>query len=437
LGQLVESQLFGVRADDPLVLAGGALVILIAVLVAGIVHGLRPMRIEPVRALRYGRLPACLRSLVWYVPTGFALGSQWFRTYNAVWLSEGPSVIKSNIVCTLILETLLATALSAADRYTIQDLGPISSIRSINQSGQVLASDNNQRPFLYQDGKVRFLPQSSVGPFSANTLNDRGEVVGYVNPPGMYTYYLAIYHHGDLDVRTDVSGVDPVAVNNRGAIAGDLVAKYQPFLYASGTLTAYGPTGTGVGSFTRAINREGEIIGVTVQGSSRLGFIYRNGQFSTFSYPDSSYTEPQAINNEGEIAGMWIHSSVTSFFTQIFTYRDGSFQNLGHVFGESVEMDAAAGINRFGVIVGNGRTLTIPNGGFAAFVYFPREGFQDLNKLIPSGCGCFLQAARGINDRGQIIVDGLRYGARHGFLLTPTYGGDEEENTESTASASE
>jgi putative ABC transport system permease protein len=53
LGRLIESQLFGVRAHDPLVLAGGALVILVAALLAGMVPALRAMRIEPLQALRY------------------------------------------------------------------------------------------------------------------------------------------------------------------------------------------------------------------------------------------------------------------------------------------------------------------------------------------------------------------------------------------------
>jgi hypothetical protein len=43
----------------------------------------------------------------------------------------------------------------------------------------------------------------------------------------------------------------------------------------------------------------------------------------------------------------------------------------------------------------------------------------DLNDLIPAGSGFTLQAARGINDAGQIAGFGTFDGATHAFLLTP------------------
>ncbi len=51
--RLVESQLYGIHAGDPLVLAGGTLLIVIAAIVASLVPALRAIRIDPVRALRY------------------------------------------------------------------------------------------------------------------------------------------------------------------------------------------------------------------------------------------------------------------------------------------------------------------------------------------------------------------------------------------------
>ena len=53
MGRLVESQLYGIHANDPLVLAGGTLVIVLAAALAGLGPALRAMRIEPLRALRY------------------------------------------------------------------------------------------------------------------------------------------------------------------------------------------------------------------------------------------------------------------------------------------------------------------------------------------------------------------------------------------------
>ena len=53
LARLVESQLFGIRAHDPLVLAGALVVTSFVAMAAGLIPGARAMRIEPVRALKH------------------------------------------------------------------------------------------------------------------------------------------------------------------------------------------------------------------------------------------------------------------------------------------------------------------------------------------------------------------------------------------------
>jgi len=53
LARLAESELYGVRAHDPLALAGATLLILCVGLAAGLAPAIRAMRIEPVSALRH------------------------------------------------------------------------------------------------------------------------------------------------------------------------------------------------------------------------------------------------------------------------------------------------------------------------------------------------------------------------------------------------
>lgn len=53
LAQLIESQLFGIHADDPLVLIGAAVLMSLVAAVAGLIPGVRAMQIEPVRALKH------------------------------------------------------------------------------------------------------------------------------------------------------------------------------------------------------------------------------------------------------------------------------------------------------------------------------------------------------------------------------------------------
>jgi hypothetical protein len=64
-------------------------------------------------------------------------------------------------------------------------------------------------------------------------------------------------------------------------------------------------------------------------------------------------------------------------------------------------------INNNGVIVGG------------PFIY--RGGtLQNLNNLIPPGSGFTLADATGINDKGQIVVNGSNGIQEHTFLLNPT-----------------
>jgi predicted permease len=53
LARLVESRLFGIRAHDPWVLAGAAVLMAAVAIAAGLVPGARAMRIEPARALKH------------------------------------------------------------------------------------------------------------------------------------------------------------------------------------------------------------------------------------------------------------------------------------------------------------------------------------------------------------------------------------------------
>jgi ABC-type antimicrobial peptide transport system permease subunit len=53
LGRLVESQLFGLTARDPLTFAVATVALLLAAFVAGYLPAARAMRVDPVVALRY------------------------------------------------------------------------------------------------------------------------------------------------------------------------------------------------------------------------------------------------------------------------------------------------------------------------------------------------------------------------------------------------
>ena len=69
-------------------------------------------------------------------------------------------------------------------------------------------------------------------------------------------------------------------------------------------------------------------------------------------------------------------------------------------------------INNHGVIVGQSSLRAwIWSGGV----------FQNLNNLIPPGCGFTLDNTTAINDNGQVVASGFDApGQRHAFLVTPS-----------------
>src|SRR5690242_21500727 len=126
-------------------------------------------------------------------------------------------MVQRRIVFALIAGLIGLAAPAAAIEYSIEDIGPVSAVLAINNRGEVLARDSNG-PFVYRCGHADYLPQPPGGTFTANALNDAGEVVGYFNRFGMYDYDLAIFRHGELKILDEISGVDPGRVNNRGQI---------------------------------------------------------------------------------------------------------------------------------------------------------------------------------------------------------------------------
>lgn len=110
--------------------------------------------------------------------------------------------------------------------YTVTDLGTARNVSAINAQGEVLANDTSGAPFVSLNGQREYLPQPSGGTFTAEALNDLGQVAGYVNNSGAYNYNLAVYSQGALNIFSNLGGLDPTAINNAGQISGVPSANY-------------------------------------------------------------------------------------------------------------------------------------------------------------------------------------------------------------------
>src|SRR5204862_7803796 len=121
-----------------------------------------------------------------------------------------------------------------------------------------------------------------------------------------------------------------------------------------------------------------------------------------------------AINDRDEIVG----ESLTATYDYHAFFYDAShgMQDLGIAGLNSTAFD----INNQSEVVGWTERVS-GSGEFHAFLYDPVNGMQLLEDLIPGNSGWqSLFSATSINDRGQILGNGLIDGRRHVFLMTPT-----------------
>lgn len=111
-----------------------------------------------------------------------------------------------------------------------------------------------------------------------------------------------------------------------------------------------------------AINNAGQIAGVynNVNGGPN-SFLYQNGVYTRINYSKAVWIDATAINNHGVVAGTYQDGLGN---VRGFLYRNGKFETIDH---PNTGATAISGINDDGVIVG----AWSPNGGYANFKGVP------------------------------------------------------------------
>jgi probable HAF family extracellular repeat protein len=136
--------------------------------------------------------------------------------------------------------------------------------------------------------------------------------------------------------------------------------------------------------------------------------VFASGEVADLgTLPRAVETQASAINDVGQVAG---YSGANAF-----RWQNGVMTSLGQLNKETPIPQA---INHGGQVVG----LAFGSGGQeSAWIWTGSGKIKDLNGLIPTNSGWILRDARGLNDAGQIVVDGQKTGSNVGAcLLTPT-----------------
>jgi probable HAF family extracellular repeat protein len=232
-------------------------------------------------------------------------------------------------------------------------------------------------------------------------INDSGQVVGFAADRAE-DLQAALFADKQI---TTLPGLDgsAVGIDNSGQIIG---GEGGAFVITGGTESFLPPPTSNDVCSAAAINNNGQVLGDCAQsgpfGPIGSGVVWTNGTPTVLpTLAGAEGESPTAFNNNGQVVGTAGTNRSTGAFDG-FLVSDGTVTDLGPDF-------VPAAINDSGVIVGG--------------QFVDTDGtLQNLNTLIPAGSGYQIQAATGINDNGQIIVNATdtATGQQHALLLTPT-----------------
>jgi len=227
----------------------------------------------------------------------------------------------------------------------MQDLGTLGGTNAqallVNERGQVVGEsylNSNASPpcapmfatgaFLWENGEMQNIGSLGGTCTLPNDLNDRGQIVGISSLPGDQISHAFLWENGTMrDLGNSFGGAssNAIAINNAGHAvgwgqpAGDNLALHAS-LWKNGVQTDLGTFGTDC-ALADTINSKDQIAGASYPNcdfeAPGRGFLYENGELVDLNNlvpPDSKIhvSEPETINDRGEIAGLGVDASGNS-----------------------------------------------------------------------------------------------------------------------------
>jgi probable HAF family extracellular repeat protein len=318
----------------------------------------------------------------------------------------------------------LATGADAANSYVVYDLGALqgeSIAYAINDGGSVVGAGpgGGGTSWIWD----RRSGMRSLGTFPggngnarATAINNSGTVVGFaeVAVEGPFTQAFRWTAQGGMQ---PIPGIGPgstaFGINDAGEIVGgDAAVVGNGYLWNRGQITALGTLPGSQISQPFAVNNRSQVVG----GSRGDAFLWSAGTMTDLGrLPGAQSSEAHAVNNAGTVVGNDSGGSNEAF---IWDARL-EIRSLG-VLDTACDtpFSDARGINNHGEVVGYSCVsgTTTPS---HAFVWDVTSGMRDLNRLVSLPVADVLSVAYGINERGQIVGNGIFEGATHAFLLDP------------------
>lgn len=329
----------------------------------------------------------------------------------------------------VLLASLFGVATAHAAGYTVRDLGPGTAL-DINNSGQVLGNG-----VLWDSNGLAF---PLTGLSTGVKLNDQGTVLGIVSTPTSDPRYpskqIAV-RKADGTVTTldsfspiadeykDLIGInqfDSVLVKGTSGLAygypdnQTLVPVQTVGSINNFEATGWGPSGAIIGSATQPTDAAPgyKVVHVVATATASIPAYLTPSTFLNF--------KPTAINIANQVVGKkdTLNSKQALTGTKAYLWsRNTGEKALPSLFLYAVT--EPADINAKGQVVGTAKLLASSTTG-VAFIWSQGSGTVNLNSQIGlAALSTKLLSARGINDAGQIIAQGLVNGQPRALLLTP------------------